>query len=244
MGKKVAILQSNYIPWKGYFDLINSVDEFILYDEMQYTKNDWRNRNRIKTNQGVQWLTIPVKQESLLQTIRETKTASDAWGSKHAKTLTLAYGRSRHFPDFWPVLKPLYLDKCEHLLSRINFEFISVVNQILGIGTRLTWSSDYRLIGDRSERLADLCKQVGANEYITGPSALNYMKPEVFPRSSIAVKVADYAGYPEYTQLYPPFEHQVSVLDLIFNEGLDARKYMKTFSESLCTEPFLRDAFQ
>lgn len=243
MGKKVAILQSNYLPWKGYFDLINSVDEFILYDEMQYTKNDWRNRNKIKTAQGVQWLTIPVKQESLSQTIRETKTASDAWRTKHAKTLALAYGRSRHFREFWPVFEPLYRDNREQLLSSINFEFIRAINGILGIGTQITWSNDYGLAGDRSERLVNLCKQAGADEYITGPSALDYMEPAVFQGSGVAVKVADYSGYPEYAQLYPPFAHQVSILDLIFNQGPDARKYMKTFPESLCTEPFLRDAF-
>lgn len=243
MGKKVAILQSNYLPWKGYFDLINSVDEFILYDEMQYTKNDWRNRNKIKTAQGVQWLTIPVKQESLSQTIRETKTASDAWRSKHAKTLALAYGRSRHFREFWPVFESLYRDSGDQFLSSINFAFINAVNRILGVDTRLTWSSDYCLIGDRSERLANLCEQAGADTYITGPSALDYMEPEVFQCSGIAVKVADYGGYPEYVQHYAPFEHAVSILDLIFNEGPDARKYMKTFPESLCTERFLRDAF-
>lgn len=244
MGKKVAILQSNYIPWKGYFDLINSVDEFILYDEMQYTKNDWRNRNKIKTAQGVQWLTIPVRQENLSQTIRETRAASNNWGAKHAKTVALAYGRSRCFREFWPLFEPLYMRGHEKSLSRINFDFVSTVNRILGIATRLTWSDDYRLIGDRTERLANLCKQAGADEYITGPSALDYMEPEVFRRSGIAVKVADYSGYPEYAQHYPPFEHGVSVLDLIFNEGPDARKYMKTFPESLCHEAFLRDAFQ
>ena len=243
MGKKVAILQSNYIPWKGYFDLVNSVDEFILYDEMQYTKNDWRNRNKIKTAQGVQWLTIPVKQGSLSQTISETKTASNTWSSKHAKTLALAYGRSRHFREFWPQFEPLYMDGREYFLSRINFEFMRAVNGILGIDSHITWSNDYRLVGDRSERLVNLCKQAGAEEYITGPSALNYMNASVFHGSGISVKVVDYGGYPEYAQLYPPFKHEVSILDLIFNEGADARKYMKSFPETISTEPFLRNAF-
>ena len=244
MGKRIAILQSNYIPWKGYFDLINAVDEFILYDEMQYTKNDWRNRNKIKTAQGVQWLTIPVRQENLSQTIRETRTASDNWGSKHAKTLALAYGRSRYFREFWPVFEPLYMDGREHHLSRINFEFIRTINGILGIDTRLTWSSDYRLLGDRSERLVSLCEQAGADEYITGPSALDYLEGGLFMRSGISVKVVDYGGYPEYTQLYPPFEHGVSILDLVFNEGPDARRYMKTFSDSLSKGLFTHDAFK
>ncbi len=244
MTKKISILQSNYLPWKGYFDIINAVDEFIIYDDMQYTKNDWRNRNKIKTNQGVQWLTVPVRIDSLSQTIHETRTAADIWRSKHAKTLSFAYGKSRCFGEMWPLFEPLYADHGGDSLSEINFGFIQAVNSVLGIRTKLTWSNDYKLIGDRNERLANLCQQAGAAEYVTGPSALDYMDPEVFHRAGIKVKVVDYSGYPEYTQLHPPFEHAVSALDLLFNEGKDARKYMKSFPESSSTQPFLRDAFQ
>ena len=243
MGKRVSILQSNYLPWKGYFDIINAVDEFILYDDMQYTKNDWRNRNKIKTNQGVQWLTVPVRIDSLSQTIRETRTAADIWRSKHAKTLTMAYSKSRCFREVWPMLEPLYAGHGGDFLSDINFGFIQAIDSFLGIGTKLTWSSDYELVGDRNERLANLCRQAGADEYVTGPSALDYMDPKVFERAGIKVKVVDYSGYPEYAQLYPPFEHAVSILDLLFNEGADARKYMKSFQGSAATQPFLKDAF-
>lgn len=244
MGKRVSILQSNYLPWKGYFDIINAVDEFIIYDDMQYTKNDWRNRNKIKTNQGVQWLTVPVRIDGLSQTIRETRTAADIWRSKHAKTLSMAYSKSRCFRELWPQFEPLYASHGGDSLSDINFGFIRAINSFLGIGTKLTWSSDYELAGDRNERLANLCRQAGADEYVTGPSALDYMDPEVFRRAGIEVKVVDYSGYPEYMQLYPPFEHAVSILDLLFNEGADARKYMKSFQGGTATQPFLRDAFQ
>ena len=243
MGKKVSILQSNYLPWKGYFDIINAVDEFILYDDMQYTKNDWRNRNKIKTNQGVQWLTVPVKVESLSQLIRETEIASDVWRAKHAKTLAMSYSKAKHFREQWPAFEALYRDGHDSLLSKVNFDFIQAINAALGIQTRLTWSSDYVLTGDRNERLAELCKQAGADEYVTGPSALDYMDPEVFRRAGIKVMVVDYSGYPEYTQLNPPFEHAVTILDLLFNMGPEARKYMKTFPESSLTQPFLREAF-
>lgn len=244
MGKKISILQSNYIPWKGYFDIINAVDEFVIYDDMQYTKNDWRNRNKIKTNQGVQWLTVPVRIDSLSQTIRETRTAADVWRSKHAKTLSMAYSKSRCFGQIWPLLEPLYAGHGGDSLSDINFGFIQAVNSVLEISTRLTWSSDYKLIGDRNERLANLCLQAGADEYVTGPSALDYMDPEVFRRAGIRVMVVDYSGYPQYPQLHPPFEHAVSALDLLFNEGKDARKYMKSFPEARADQPFLREAFR
>ncbi|MGA9853591.1 MAG: WbqC family protein [Gammaproteobacteria bacterium] len=239
MEKKVAILQSNYIPWKGYFDLINAVDEFILYDEMQYTKNDWRNRNKIKTAQGVQWLTIPAKQENLAQTIRETKVASDIWRSKHWKTITLVYGRCKCFSQYRQLFEGIYLDSNEPTLSKINHAFIMAVNRILGINTKLTWSSDYQLVGDRNARLVNLCKQAGADIYLTGPSALAYMDSDMFAREKISVEVADYSGYLEYFQLYPPFEHAVSIIDLIFNMGSEARKFMKSFPESARSRPFL-----
>lgn len=238
MGKKLAILQSNYIPWKGYFDLINSVDEFILYDDMQYTKNDWRNRNKIKTGQGPQWLTIPVKQDSLAQTIRETQVASDVWRVKHWKTIAQVYGKSPHFGELRTLLEPLYTGSSEASLSAINRAFIETVNGVLGIRTRLTWSSEYKLDGDRNQRLVSLCSQAGADVYLTGPSALDYMDQAQFAAAGISVEVASYSGYVEYPQLHPPFEHAVSVLDLMFNAGREARRFMKSFPESANPEPF------
>lgn len=238
MGKKLAILQSNYIPWKGYFDLMNSVDEFIIYDDMQYTKNDWRNRNKIKTSQGAQWLTIPVKQMSLTQTIGETEVASDIWRAKHWKTLSQVYSKSAHFNDVKLLLEPLYMASSETMLSAINLSFIKAINGFLGIETRLMWSTEFGVQGDRNQRLVNLCKATGADTYLTGPSALDYMDKDLFTQAGIAVEVASYAGYADYPQLYPPFEHTVSVIDLMFNAGRDARRFMKTFPESGSESPF------
>lgn len=232
MGKRLAILQSNYIPWKGYFDMMNSVDEFIIYDDMQYTKNDWRNRNKIKTPQGPQWLTIPVKQTSLMQTIFETEVASEQWRAKHWKTIAQVYSKSAYFKDVKPLLEPLYMGSSETRLSSINHAFITAINSFLGIKTQLRWSSDFQLEGDRNERLVNLCKATGADTYLTGPSALDYMDKDLFARAGIAVEITNYAAYPEYTQLYPPFEHAVSVIDLMCNTGRDARRFMKSFPES------------
>ena len=232
MGKRLAVLQSNYVPWRGYFDMMNSVDEFIIYDDMQYTKNDWRNRNKIKTPQGPQWLTIPVKQTSLTQLIRETEVASDQWRAKHWKTIAQTYSKSAYFKDVKPLLEPLYMASDETRLSSINYAFIMAINGFLGIETQLRWSSDFQLEGDRNERLINLCKAVGADTYLTGPSALDYMDKDLFVRAGITVEITNYAGYPEYTQLYPPFEHAVSVIDLMFNAGRDSRRFMKSFPES------------
>ena len=230
MGKRIAILQSNYIPWKGYFDLINSVDEFILYDTAQFTKNDWRNRNKIKTPRGVSWLTIPVS-HNFGQTIQETRVSDPAWGPKHWSALAQNYGGAAYFRDYAPRLEKLYREAADDpFLSAINHRFLREVCEIIGIGTPITWSRDYRLADGKIERLVELCRQAGADEYLSGPAAKDYLEEEPFLDAGITVTYMDYSGYPEYRQLYPPFEHRVSILDLIFNEGPQARRYLKSFA--------------
>jgi hypothetical protein len=228
MNKKIAILQSNYIPWKGYFDLMNMVEEFVIYDNVQFTKNDWRNRNRIKTSHGIQWITIPVRQESLSQKINETKVSQYNWAEKHFKMLCANYNRTPYFKDYKAILEHTYHSIKTDLLSEINYAFIRLVNTILNIKTRITWSTDYEMSEGRTERLVNLVLQLGGNEYITGPAAKSYLDERLFSNAGIKVSWIDYSGYPEYNQLYPPFEHSVSVLDLIFNTGPEANKYLKS----------------
>ena len=226
--KRVAIIQSNYIPWKGYFDIIAAVDEFILYDDVQYTRRDWRNRNKIKTPQGVQWITVPVKVKGkYLQTIRETEIDGADWAGSHWRSLTLSYARAPHFEAMAAVLEPIYLGRGHTRLSELNRCLIEAACGELGIRTRITDSSAYRLSEGRNERLADLCAQAGGSEYVSGPSAKGYLDEAVFAQRGIQVSWFDYAGYPKYPQLWGEFTHQVPVLDLLFNCGRDAPRYMK-----------------
>jgi hypothetical protein len=229
LGKKVAILQSNYIPWKGYFDLINTVDEFVLFDDTQYTKGDWRNRNIIKTKQGPQWLTIPVKQEKQSQLINETKISDTRWARKHWTTLSQNYSKAKYFERYRDQLESLYLALTNEYLSTINHRLITEVNKILSIGTRIRWSSEFDVLEGRTERLLSICEQCGASEYFSGPAAQSYFDIELAKRSNIKVNWLNYEDYPEYDQLHPPFDHRVSILDLIFNEGPNAKKFMKSF---------------
>ena len=144
--KKVAIVQSNYIPWKGYFDLINSVDEFILFDDMQYTKRDWRNRNKIKTDKGLIWLTIPVQVKGkYYQKIKDTQTSDLNWKQDHWKSITHNYLRSRYFDKYQNIFETLYLNYEEKYLSQINYQFIVNICKIFGIKTKISWSMDYVL---------------------------------------------------------------------------------------------------
>ena len=227
--KTVVILQSNYIPWKGYFDILNTADEFIFYDQVQYTKNDWRNRNRIKTPQGVNWLTIPVRQNSLDQNIDQTLVSDPKWAIKHWRTLAQVYAKAPHFKAYRDELEALYTDPGSEHLSIINRRFIELICQWLGSTTRLTWSSEYDLVEGKTARLVKLVQDAGGTHYLTGPAAQNYLETDLFEQAGITVEWMDYSGYPEYRQPFGPFEHGVTVLDLLFNEGPNAPQFMKSF---------------
>lgn len=229
--KKVAIVQSNYIPWKGYFDLIAAVDEFILYDEAQFTKNDWRNRNRIKTPKGLAWLSIPVG-PSIRRRIRDVEMPDARWQEKHWKTLEANYGRAAHFAELARVVQPLYLERSHSHLSSLNRQFIEVICRYLGIATRISNCWDYELVPGKTERLAALAAQAGATEYVSGPSAKSYIDESAFAARGIRLAWFDYAGYPEYPQLWGTFTHEVTVLDLLFNCGKDAPRYMRFVKRS------------
>jgi len=229
--KKVAIVQSNYIPWKGYFDLIAAVDEFIIYDDMQYTRRDWRNRNQIKTPQGVKWLTVPVKVKGQYhQKIREVKIDETKWGNIHWKSLSQNYRRTPYFDEVALWLEPLYFSKSFDFLSVLNRHFIEAVCKYLGINTIISNSWDYRLVDGKTERLADLCSQAGGTEYISGFTAKRYIDEKVLVDRGIKLTWFEYTEYPEYPQLWGEFTHGVSILDLLFNCGRNASSYMKFVS--------------
>lgn len=229
--KKIAILQSNYVPWKGYFDIIASVDEFILYDDMQYTCRDWRNRNKIMTPQGLLWLTIPVHTKGrFYQKISEARVMGHDWIDKHWKSIQMNYARAQYFDYYKERIRAVY-ENCrkEEFLSQINYRFLMEICDILDIHTKISWSSDYHLTDGKTERLVNLVKEAGGGLYLSGPAAKDYIVEECFQREHIELAWMDYSGYPEYTQLSSKFEHGVSILDLIFNEGPNAQKYMKVW---------------
>lgn len=230
--KKVAILQSNYIPWKGYFDIINMVDEFILYDDMQYTKRDWRNRNKIKTHDGIQWLTIPVLNKGkYFQKINETQVADSNWCHDHWRAISLNYKRAEYFDLYADRIHKVYQDcESETYLSKINYRFLKEICDILGIRTKITWSSDYTLVDGKTERLVGLVQSAGGGYYLSGPAARDYIVDSYFKDAQIQLEYMNYEGYKEYSQLFGPYESGVSVLDLIFNMGPKATQYMKSFS--------------
>jgi len=218
---RVAIIQSSYIPWKGYFDLIRSVDEFIFYDTVQFTRRDWRTRNQIKTPQGLQWLSIPVQSKGHYHAcICEILVYDSAWAREHWETLRHVYARAPAFHEVAELIHSWFMQaESMSRLSDINQFFVTQICQYLGIFTIIRDSSHYHANGERSEKLLQLCLQAGATTYISGPSAKCYLDENLFHKHQIDVKWFDYLAYPEYPQIHGPFCHAVSILDAIFHLG-------------------------
>lgn len=223
---KLAVLQSDYIPWKGYFDIIHDVDLFLFYDEVQYTKNDWRNRNRIYTQTGVQWLTVPVS-AGLDSSIDQAKIVKDRWQMKHYQSLLTSYSKAPFFKLYREFLEFVYLESEWdelYLLNRFLIEKISA--EFLKIPAKFGDSRSYQSAGSGHEKLFSLVKSTGAEIYLSGPAAMHYIKAEDYEKAGIKLRWKNYSGYPEYPQLFRPFEHSVSILDLLFNTGPEAPYYI------------------
>lgn len=228
--KKVAIIQSNYIPWKGYFDMIRAVDLFIFHDDLQYTKGDWRNRNKIKTPHGTSWLTIPCG-TSEKRLICEVELTDSSWQKKHWQVIQQNYSKAAYYDFYKPFFEEIFLQKKWQNLSDFNqFVIRKISKEILNVNTIFEDSRDYQLQNHKAERVRELLVKCKADIYLSGPSAKSYLSSSFLEEVGIELKWMDYSGYPEYHQLFPPFDHNVSILDLIFNEGDNAIKYMKSFS--------------
>ncbi len=216
------VLQSNYVPWKGYFDLIRDADTFIFYDDLQFTKNDWRNRNRIKTNQGIKWLSIPVGISSN-RLICEVTIEDFRWQRSHWDSLRQQYGKCPFFKLYRPFFEDFYLQKKWSNLSVLNHYLIRHISRdFLKLSTEFLDSRDFLLTGQKLDRLVDLVSQSNVTRYISGPSARDYIDPLRFAEIGVELVWKDYSNYPPYPQAHPPFEHGVSILDLLFNVGPDA----------------------
>jgi len=235
--KRVAVLQSNYVPWKGYFDLIDSVDEFVWYDDVQYTRRDWRNRNRIKTPHGSQWLTIPCRAKGR-PLINQVEIDDPNWQQKHWRILSQAYARAPHFEDFRDYFEEIYLGQHRQMLYEVNRSFVErICRDILGITTRFVDSARFNLASSKQNRMLDLLERLGADQYLSGPAAKDYLDEREFSRRGIDLLWMDYGGYPVYPQLYGPFTHEVSILDTIFNVGDRAAWYIWGWREGTSEPP-------
>ena len=234
MSFTVAMVQSSYIPWKGYFDMIRMADLFVFYDDVQFTKEDWRNRNRIKTKDGLKWLTVPCGAPRG-QRICDVELTSSYWQRKHWEMIRHNYASAPCFEQWREFFEERYLRRTWRTLSEMNQTLIrDIASDVLGANTDFADSRDYvaPLDRQREERWIPILGQIGAERFIVGPSARNYLGAEGQARvrdAGIELVWMDYSDYPEYEQLHPPFEHRVSIVDLVLTHGTGATRYMKSW---------------
>ena len=224
--KKIAILQSNYIPWKGVFDMINQVDIFVFHEDVQYTKGDWRNRNQIKTPNGLEWLTVPVKKAPTESKIFEIEISNEVnWQRKHYNKIIQNYSKAPFLNEYHFILEDIYLKNEWINLSQLNIHTTKLIANVLGIKTAFINSIELKTAGVKDDKVIDICKQLNATHYLSGPAAKGYITEDKFRKANIGLEYIKYE-YPEYDQLYGEFDHHVTVLDVIFNCGKNSPKYI------------------
>ncbi len=229
---RVAIVQPNYLPWKGYFDLIHDVDVFLHYDDVQYTVRDWRNRNRIKTAQRSAWLTIPVGADRN-RLIRDVEVPGFAWQASHWESMRHAYAKAPYFQMFRDYFEWFFLGNTWTNLSELNRHLVEhIAREWLGVKTSFGLASDFGVTSAKQERIVDLLRATNADLYVSGPSARAYLDESKFREEGIELVWKDYTGYPEYPQFHPPFEHEVSIVDLLFQTGDNAPWYIWGWREN------------
>jgi len=226
---KGVILQPSYIPWRGHFDQINKADLFIFYDDVQYDKHGWRNRNRIKTRQGGLWLTIPVHSKGVVVEdipINQIEIAwEQPWSDRHWRAIQQNYSKAPYFKMYAPWLEEVFQRRPARLAD-FTIPLMIEIAQKLGIcQTRFLRSSELQSSGSKTDRLISILTQVGVDHYISGPSASNYIENEKFQAAGIRLEYMEY-HYPEYSQLYPPYDPFVTTLDLMFMTGPEAHRYI------------------
>jgi len=224
--KKVAILQSAYIPWKGYFHIIKNVDVFVFLDNVQYSNCDWRNRNRIKTASGNIWLTIPNDESQSKQIEDVVIDYSSGWNEKHYRSLLHSYGKSVFFEDYHSFIRTFLLDRIFEKLSDLNQFIIKEISKMLGISTEFRNASEFDIQKGKNEKIISIVKQLDGNYYLSGPAAENYINLKMFKENGIYLEYMNYSDYLDYKQLWGEFCHFVSILDLLFCTGPEAPYYI------------------
>lgn len=230
--KRVGIIQSNYIPWRGYFDFISQCDLFIFHDDLQYTKGDWRNRNRVKTAAGTVWLTVPVKYRQTEQLICDTEIDdSTPWRKKHLNVFRESYRAAPHFRTAFALFEEA-LAQSHRTISELNIALIRRVCDFLGISTPMRLSAEFSPSGSKTDRLCGILRKAGASEYLSGPAARAYLDERQLEEAGFLLTYKSY-DYPPYPQLHGGFEGAVSVLDLIAHLGPEAREFSRSRSPNV-----------
>jgi hypothetical protein len=228
MSNRVIITQSNYIPWKGYFTSMRKATHFVIYDDAQYTKRDWRNRNKIITQSGPSWLSIPIDVKGKFhQKINEAKINNHSWNVDHWNKIEHSYRKSPFYQEYSKHFKDLYLKELKNVvyLTDVNNIILKKCIALLGIDIQVLDSREFDIRGGKTEKLINICNDLQAKEYFTGPAAKGYIEEDLFMKNNIKLSYYDLENFPVYQQKWDGFDHKVSILDMFFNLGDDTIKY-------------------
>jgi hypothetical protein len=227
---KIAICQPTYLPWIGYFDLIDQVEAFVVLDDVQFEKQSWQQRNRIKTPLGLQWLTVPVMFRGRLgQLIKDVEVRDFNFWRNHCRAIELNYRRALFFDAYFEKLASQLVCSNTTLMANLNIRLMEWFMSIFGIKTLLILSSSLAQTGRRTERLVNICKSLGADQYISplGSAAYLLEEREMMADHGIDLVFQNYQ-HPEYRQQFTPFIPYASALDLLFNEGEQSLEVIKS----------------
>ena len=216
---QIGILQPGYLPWLGFFEQVYKSELFVVYDDVQYDKHGWRNRNRIKTANGVQWITVPVLTRGQAQPIIKDVLIDNSsdWRRKHLASLNANYSKAKYFNEYIGLFQKVYAKEWKYLFD-LDIHFIQMLLSELNLKRKMVLSSDLGIEGDRISRLIGICKHFKADSFYEGQAGKNYLEDEVFLQAGIKIVYQDYQ-HPEYSQLYGEFIPYLSIVDLLFNEG-------------------------
>lgn len=229
---RAVILQPGYVPWIGFFDLAAKSDIFVILDCVQFDKRSWRNRNRIRTETGWQWVTVPVLTKGrFTQRIDETMIDNTRnWAHKHLAAIRTCYARAPYLKEFWPLFDEALGRKWERLLD-LDMHLIKMLDRAFELGTNYVMASSLSPAGKKADLILEICKMVGADRYLNGDMGRTYLAPEPFEANGIKLEFHNYT-HPIYRQCYDGFESHMSAIDLLFNCGADGRKYILRPDES------------
>jgi hypothetical protein len=220
--KAIGILQPSFLPWLGFFEQLYRSDVFVLYDDVQFEKGSWRNRNRIKTSNGIQWLTVPVLQKGLgPQLIKDVQINPGVpWQKKQTRTITQNYLKAPFFEKYADNLFDRLNRPWERLVE-LNVELIAWIATELGISTKIVLASELDVLGSGTQRLIDVIKAFNGTCFYEGSAGRNYIDDGLFEKNEISIIYQDY-DHPTYPQLYGDFVSYLSIIDLMFNCGEDS----------------------
>ena len=225
--KTIGIIQPSYIPWRGYFDFIHEVDIFVFLDDVQYTRRDWRSRNRIKLPDGeTRWLTVPVLggRDQLIRDVRIDN--SQGWSRKHLEALRHSYSKCPFFENYRNTLAELYEPGRFDRLGDLDVALTRQICEWLGLTPHFVNASELSVDGTKDDRLIRIVQRLGGDAYLSGPGAKDYIRPQLWSEAGIKLMYKNHAGYPEYRQISEPFQPEVTALDLMFMVGSEAPDYI------------------